>query len=142
MSCRKFEEQISLYIDNELSTEDKKALEQHIAECSQCRQQLQALTYMRDIMGKDEEKEIKPPSKIKKKIYFKIYRDLLIMFAGLVIIISMVSISGGLAQMLLFDRIPAGVRALFIGGMTLLVSGLVILMYDILVDMFKILTKK
>ncbi|MGB7606466.1 MAG: zf-HC2 domain-containing protein [Lutisporaceae bacterium] len=142
MSCEKYEKQISLYIDNELSDEDKKALEQHIEECNLCKQQLQAITYMRDMMGNAAEKSIKSPTKMKKKIYFKIYRALLIMFIGLVILISMVAVSGGLAQMLIFDKIPIGIRIFFTLGITLLIGGLIILLYDVFIDMFKILIKK
>ncbi len=142
MNCEKYEKQISLYIDNELSDEDKKEFEQHIKECKECKQQLQAINYMRNIMGSTEENPIKSPIKMKKKIYLKIYRDLLIMFIGLVIIISMAAVSGGLAQMLIFHKIPTGIRIIFTLGITLLISGLMILLYDVFIDMFKILTKK
>lgn len=142
MSCEKYEKQISLYIDNELSDEDKESLEKHIKECKLCKQQLQAINYMRAMMGNDTEKSIKPPAKMKKKIYFKIYRALLIMFIGLVIIISMVAVTGGLAQMLIFDKIPTEIKVFFTLGITLLISGLIILLYDVFIDMFKILTKK
>lgn len=142
MSCEKYEKQISLYIDNELSDEDKEELEKHIKECKLCKQQLQAITYMRAMMGNTAEQSIKSPTKMKKKIYFKIYRALLIMFIGLVIIISMVAVTGGLAQMLVFDKIPTEIKVFFTLGITLLISGLIILLYDVFIDMFKILTKK
>jgi predicted anti-sigma-YlaC factor YlaD len=142
MNCDEFERKMSLYIDNELPGEDGKSFERHIEQCSQCRQQLQAMTYMREIMGKAERQELRPPQNMKTKVYFKIYRDLLIMFAGLVIIISVVAISGGLAQMLLFEKIPAAIRIFFVGGMLMLISGLAILLYDIFIDMLKVLTKR
>ncbi len=119
-----------------------KEFEQHIKECKECKQQLQAINYMRAIMGSTEDNTIKSPIKMKKKIYFKIYRALLLMFIGLVIIISMVAVSGGLAQMLIFHKIPAGIKIIFTLGITLLISGLMILLYDVFIDMFKILTKK
>lgn len=142
MSCEKYEKQISLYIDNELSNEDKKALEQHIMECNHCKQQLQAITYMRTMGGSIKEEFIKSPAQMKKKIYFKIYRALLIMFIGLIIIISMVAVSGGLAQMLIFDKLPLGIRIFFILGIVFLISGLIIFLFDVFIDMFRILTKR
>lgn len=141
MSCEKYEQMISPYVDNELSDKEKEELEQHIKDCDKCREELQAITFMRNIMSNSEQKLVTPPSKMKRRIYHHIYRDLLIMFTGLVIIISMVSISGGLAQLLLFSRIPVGVRTLFIAGIILLICGLIVLLYDIFIDMFKILKK-
>lgn len=140
MSCEKYENLISLYLEDELDEEQKKDLEHHLTGCDSCKQQLEAIRLMQGIF-RQEDKPIKI-NKMRTKIYSKIFRDLLIMFAGLVIIVSMVSVSGGLAQMFLLDRLSTGVGIFFLIGILLLIMGLIILLYDLFVDIIKIIFKK
>jgi predicted anti-sigma-YlaC factor YlaD len=141
MSCEKYEKLISLYIEKELDEGDEKDLMLHLDSCESCRQQLEAIRCMQEMFRQDD-RPLEPINKMRNKIYARIYRDLLIMFVGLVIIISVVSISGGLAQMYLLGQTPFGVRIFFFMGILLLIVGLTILIYDIFVDIFKIIIKK
>jgi predicted anti-sigma-YlaC factor YlaD len=141
MSCEKYEKLISLYLEKELDEEEEKDMLQHLASCESCSQQLEAIQYMQRMLKQDD-RPIEPINKMKRKIYARIYRDLLIMFAGFVIMISGVAVSGGLAQMFLLDQTPSGVRMFFFMGILLLITGIIILMYDIFVDIFKIITRK
>jgi len=140
MSCEKFEEKISLYIEDELDDAERKELELHLSSCDSCHQQLEAVRMMQG-MFRQEDKNIRI-HKIRTKIYAKIFRDLLIMFAGLVIIVSMVSISGGLAQMFLLDQLASSVRIFFYIGILLLIVGLIILLYDLFVDILRVIFKR
>lgn len=141
MSCERYEKYISMYIENELSNQEQQELQLHLQDCESCRAQLEAIQFMKGLV-KQENITIKPQNKIKNRIYSKIYRDLLILFAGLAIIVSMVAVSGGFAQMLLFDKISIGIKIFFFSGILLLIIGLIILMYDVFVDMFKITFKR
>ena len=137
MDCEKYENYIALYLENDLTGAEAAELQKHIETCNSCRQQLEAMQYMQNMLKQDDQ-PIQPSNRIRARIYSRLYRDLLIMFAGLVIIVSMVAISGGLAQMFLFDTIAGSVKGFFFVGMLLLIVGLMILMYDIFVDIFKI----
>ncbi|OGO77731.1 MAG: hypothetical protein A2Y23_02215 [Clostridiales bacterium GWB2_37_7] len=141
MNCEKYEKLISLYVEMELNEEDKKALELHLDSCENCRQQLEAIQCMQGMFKQDNE-DIKSVKKIRRKIYAKIYRDLLIIFVGFVIMISVVSISGGLTQMFLLNQASSSVRIFFFMGILLLIVGLIILVYDIFVDIFKVISNK
>lgn len=141
MGCEKYEKLISLYLENDLDEEEIKSLEQHLESCESCRQQLEAIKYMQGMLKQDED-NFKPVNNIQKKVYAKIFIDLLIMFMGLVIIISVVAISGGLAQLFLLNKISAGISIIFLIGILLLIVGLIILMYDLSIDIFKIIFKK
>lgn len=141
MECEKYENLIPMYLEGELTEEQAKALQQHLEGCPNCREQIQALEYMQSML-RQEVAPLKAPAKMKARIYTRLYRDLLIIFAGLVIIVSMVAISGGLAQMFLFDRLSMALKTFFFVGIILLIIGLVILTYDIFVDIFKISIKK
>lgn len=141
MDCEKYENLIPLYLDGELTEVQVNSLRQHLEGCPKCREQLNALQYMQSMLGKDDE-SLKAPAKMKARIYARLYRDLLIIFAGLVIIVSMVAISGGLAQMFLIDKMTTVLKTFFFAGIILIIVGLVILTYDIFVDIFKISIKK
>lgn len=139
MNCEKYESYIALFADNELSQEETGELMLHVKDCESCRQQLEAVKYMKIMLNQEDNR---PAGNMRSRVYGKIYRDLLILFAGLVIILSGVAVSGGLTQMLWLGSAPNGIKVLFIFGILLLIIGLVVLLYDIFIDLFKILARK
>lgn len=59
MDCSKVQEMMSLYIDDELSKEERKLFEEHIANCEQCKEELDFLqTMINNVNDVNEEKEL------------------------------------------------------------------------------------
>ena len=60
MSCHEFEEMLSAYIDDELSSKEKEALEAHLATCDSCRSALSELKAVKSALGSVSEEELPP----------------------------------------------------------------------------------
>lgn len=59
MECKKCQEMISLYIDNALTSDEKKQFEAHMAICSECREELEFMQkLMMHVHDLDDEKEL------------------------------------------------------------------------------------
>ncbi|MCT4688418.1 anti-sigma factor family protein [Vallitalea sp.] len=71
MDCSKVQEMMSLYIDNQLSKEERKLFEEHIVSCEQCKEELHFLQTMIDNVNDiNEEKEL--PTDFHKNLMVKI----------------------------------------------------------------------
>ncbi len=70
MSCQVFEEALSAYIDGELSSQERDALEQHLATCDSCRAMLGELAALRDALRSLPEEEL--PSGLHEMIMLKV----------------------------------------------------------------------
>ncbi len=51
MSCKRFEEEISAYIDGELSPEKERLVKEHLSSCSECRTLYQKMSELKKIVG-------------------------------------------------------------------------------------------
>ncbi|WP_304942936.1 anti-sigma factor family protein [Vallitalea guaymasensis] len=71
MDCSKVQEMMSLYIDDQLSKEERKLFEEHIASCEQCKEELDFLqTMINNVNDINEEKEL--PTDFHKNLMVKI----------------------------------------------------------------------
>ncbi|GKX30016.1 hypothetical protein SH1V18_24960 [Vallitalea longa] len=71
MNCDKVLDIISLYIDEQLSTKEKKAFEEHIASCNKCKEELDFMqNIINDVNDLNEDKEL--PKDFHKNLMVKI----------------------------------------------------------------------
>ena len=61
-------------LDNELSQEEKKSLEIHLKECSECRKELKEFNKMKGVMKNMKYKE--PPDEVWEKYWSRVYNRL------------------------------------------------------------------
>ncbi|MFZ5351912.1 MAG: anti-sigma factor family protein [Bacillota bacterium] len=141
MGCKENEILLSLYIDEEINENDKKALEEHLQHCEVCKKKLEQLLMIRGVV-KQEYHAVKPEAKLKKGVYNKLYIYFLLLFAGLVICFSVFAVTGGLAQLFIISGVPVILKWFFMVGIGLVLVGTVILMYDIYVNVLRIMKKK
>ncbi len=69
-NCKDIENKISLYPDNDLSTEDKRIVEEHLKNCPQCSKALDDLQKVKAMTAKLS--EVEPPAWFKQKIMAKV----------------------------------------------------------------------
>lgn len=102
MKCKDFEENLTFYIENELPDELKKAFEEHLHECFKCRELLNSLIEIKDVLSNFPEFEINESliqnilkkTKYKRKILFIPYLEpVFAILAALFIVISLLLIS-------------------------------------------------
>jgi len=67
MDHKKIKELISSYFDSELDEEQKKLVNEHIRQCSECRKEFEEMRKFEEVMGK---MELKQPSKEVWKVYW------------------------------------------------------------------------
>jgi len=67
MDHNKIKELISSYFDGELNEEQKKLINEHIRQCSECREEFEEMGKFEEVMGK---MELKQPSKEVWKVYW------------------------------------------------------------------------
>ena len=67
MDHNKIKELISSYFDGELNEEQKKLINEHIRQCSECRKEFEEMGKFEEVMGK---MELKQPSKEVWKVYW------------------------------------------------------------------------
>jgi len=67
MDHKKIKELISSYFDGELDEEQKKLVNEHIRQCSECRKEFEEMGKFEEVMGK---MELKQPSKEVWKVYW------------------------------------------------------------------------
>ena len=67
MDHNKIKELISSYFDSELDEEQKKLVNEHIRQCSECRKEFEEMGKFEEVMGK---MELKQPSKEVWKVYW------------------------------------------------------------------------
>jgi len=67
MDHKKIKELISSYFDSELDEEQKKLVNEHIRQCSECRKEFEEMGKFEEVMGK---MELKQPSKEVWKVYW------------------------------------------------------------------------
>jgi hypothetical protein len=69
-NCKDINDKISLYLDNEISPQEKHAMEEHIKTCSQCAQTLADLQKVKAMTSKLS--EVDPPPWFKQKIMARV----------------------------------------------------------------------
>jgi hypothetical protein len=69
-TCKDINDKLSLYLDNEISPQEKHAMEEHIKTCSQCAQTLADLQKVKAMTSKLS--EVDPPAWFKQKIMAKV----------------------------------------------------------------------
>ena len=67
MDHKKIKKLISSYFDSELDEEQKKLVNEHIRQCSECRKEFEEMGKFEEVMGK---MELKQPSKEVWKVYW------------------------------------------------------------------------
>jgi predicted anti-sigma-YlaC factor YlaD len=70
----KIKKMVYLYHDGELDEKDKKAVEQHIEECQECRKEFEDMKELEDVMEKVELKQ--PPKEAWEKYESSVYNRL------------------------------------------------------------------
>lgn len=74
MEHQKIKELISSYYDGELDGEQKKIVEEHLKECSECREEFEGMNKLEEVMSKMEFK--KPPKEVWKLYWASVYNRL------------------------------------------------------------------
>ncbi len=74
MDHNKIKELISLYHDGELNPEEKKRVERHLNECSECRKEFEEMGKFEEVMSKMQFKE--PPKEAWKMYWSSVYNRL------------------------------------------------------------------
>lgn len=74
MEHQKMKELISSYYDGELNREEKKMIEDHLKECSECRSEYEGMKKLEEVMSKVEFK--KPPNEVWKVYWANVYNRL------------------------------------------------------------------
>ncbi len=141
MSCEKYDLLISAYIDGEVSSEEKKILEQHIKECKECNIKMKELQEMSGLI-KQELNLIKPNNIIRRKVYTRLYLDFFIMFIILLVCFTIISVTGGMIQLTFLYSMPVLLRYIFYIGIGFILVGILFLLYDIYVNLLSILKRK
>lgn len=73
MNCSKVKENLSPYLDNMLSEEEKKAVETHLASCPECQQELEDLQQTIAMLSSLE--EIIPPASFRRELREKLEKE-------------------------------------------------------------------
>ncbi len=71
--CGKYRDDLSAYIDDELSWDEREAIEKHIAACPACADELEALGYTRDLCQHME--EVDPPADLTSSIMSRVREE-------------------------------------------------------------------
>jgi len=58
LRCSKIQKNLSAFLDNELNTEERKQIEQHLSECVECRQEMEKLRHTIYLVSKIECPEV------------------------------------------------------------------------------------
>lgn len=74
MEHQKMKELISSYYDGELDREQKKIAEEHLKECSECREEFEGMSELEEVMNKVEFK--KPSREVWKLYWSSVYNRL------------------------------------------------------------------
>ena len=77
MNCNVANDLIPLYMDDVLSEDGKKLLEEHMEQCSECQNMVEKLKENLTVV---EDKDINPFKKLQKKIFLRILLVVLVMF--------------------------------------------------------------
>lgn len=72
MSCEKYRELISLYIDKLLNKEEVEELEKHFSHCPECKKEYEELKSIRKLLSETE--DVSLPSGFKKELHDKLLR--------------------------------------------------------------------
>lgn len=70
MNCKDFQDNISLYIDDELSTEEKKQFEEHLQSCESCENELKVYQKISSILQNTKQEEL--PEGYCKRLHYKL----------------------------------------------------------------------
>jgi predicted anti-sigma-YlaC factor YlaD len=71
MTCHDYKNVMMGYLDNELESEQKKAFEEHLASCPECKSELQEFKHLKQIT--DEVSLVEPEDKIWEQYWSSIY---------------------------------------------------------------------
>ncbi len=58
MTCEKFRNLISLYLDHLLAEDELQEFEQHLETCEECRTYYEEINYANELFGSDKEEEV------------------------------------------------------------------------------------
>jgi hypothetical protein len=74
MKCKEVQESLSLYLDNELSVEERVLLRNHLVNCSVCQEELAALQETVSLLSSLE--EVTPPASFRRDLYEKLEKNI------------------------------------------------------------------
>ncbi len=74
MSCEEYEKLIPVYLDGELSGEQKEKLEEHLGGCSHCSQELLKFKKLKEVT--EEMKFVEPPEEAWRRYWTGVYNRL------------------------------------------------------------------
>jgi hypothetical protein len=74
MKCKEVQESLSLYLDNELSVEERVLLRNHLVNCSVCQEELAALQETVSLLSSLE--EVTPPASFRRELYEKLEKNI------------------------------------------------------------------
>lgn len=131
MTCRNYKELMMGYLDNELDDEQRKAFEEHVASCGECRKELEQFRQLKRIT--DEVTLVEPEDRIWEEYWRSIYNRIersvgWILFSVAAILLLIYAGFKAIEELI---RDPA-VGIILKAGLLALIAGLAILFVSIL----------
>lgn len=74
MKCEQDKEQLTLYMNNQLTAEQRAAVERHITECADCKAELEASLQVWQLMDEVPEPELSPNIQLKFNVMLDVYK--------------------------------------------------------------------
>ncbi|MHC4912394.1 MAG: anti-sigma factor family protein [Planctomycetota bacterium] len=131
MTCHDYKSLMMGYLDNELELEQKKAFEEHLASCPECKSELQEFKHLKQIT--DEVSLVEPEDKIWEQywssVYNRIERDTGWIIFSLAAVLLL--IYGGFKAIEEIIKDPT-VDIILKAGLLALIAGLAILLVSVL----------